>query len=164
MRNRKPKTFYATRGHLTASGATNAEAKANLSAMVDWACAAAMPVIESRFGLVLVIAASPNGYCSTVFNPADAEHGAQGCFGQSPQGDYGTALQSARMHAAQIAWAATVDDQSHVTAAQVGNKAGELLSWIAFQRGYLAAKSAGHDNGMAWRIAMNDPTLESVRC
>lgn len=160
MRTRKPKTYYVTRGHLTASGASKSEAKANLSVMVDRALSASSLVVESRFGLVVIVAPDPNGYYCGVFNPAELAHGERRWCFTLTQAHYTDALQSARIHAAQNAWNAAVEsDQDFVTAAQVGTKAGELLSWIAFQRRYIAAKQAGHDDGMAWRIASNDPTL-----
>ena len=132
---RKPKTYYATRGHLTASGASKSEAKANLESMVDWACSPSQPVIESRYGLLLIVAASPGGYLTAVINPAEMKHGERRVsWCQHPQGDYSFALESVRHHAAQMAWDGTCTaDNDSVFVEMAGltpDKARELARWI----------------------------------
>lgn len=157
---RKAKTFYATRGALTASGANKTEAKANLEPMIDWACNAGMPVIECRFGFLIVVASDANGWSTSVVGPDDMVHGQRKWCGTShgQQIAYSDALISARNHAAQNAWSPDVaDDAAFVEMAGLGPKSGELASWIAFQRRYVEAKTSGHNDGDAFKLAIGLP-------
>lgn len=149
---RKPKTYYATRGYLTAEGASKTEAKANLEIMIDFACRNGTPKVESRFGLILIVAATANGYTHTIVDPAEMTHGKdRHCNTTYPQGHYTDALEGARSHAAQWAWNADVaDDETFVTLAGLTpNKASELRSWINFQRSYIALKAQGASDAEA---------------
>lgn len=155
---RKAKTYYASRGHLSASGASKADAKSALESMVNWACSASSPIVESRFGLLIIVAACPNGYNVAAFDPAELSHGQRrDSFCLYGQSSYATALQSGRMHAAQLAWRPDVDDSAFVVAAGLGDKAPELESWIRFQRSYIAAKLAGHTDSAAFNLAIGLP-------
>lgn len=160
---RKPKKFYATRGHLTAEGATKAEAKDKLTAMVDWACQAGHPKIECRFGLIIVVAATANGWTHTIVDPADMRHGkgrhAACCYGQADH--YTDVLDCARSHAAQWAWNAGVaDDDAFVADAGCSaRRTAELRSWVGFQRRYIAEKSAGRSDADAFARASGDPRI-----
>lgn len=155
MRTKRPKVFRVSRGHLYAEGATKAEAKAKLESMIDWALNVASPVVEKRHGLIIVIASTPNGYCSHVLAPADLAHGQQRqSMSQNPQGDYGAALQSARNHAAQNAWSPSIaDDSEFVARSGLGDKSSELFNWIGWQRRYAAAKANGATDAAAHEIA-----------
>lgn len=151
------KRFEATRGNVWADGATKAEAKANLAATVDWYCSARPgPLVESRFGFILVIAATPNGIESRVIDPAGAEHGKRfdSCTLHSER-HFGTVLNSARMHAAQLAWRADIaDDSAFVASAGLPDeKAEELARWIQFQRRYAEFAAAGHNAADCHRMA-----------
>lgn len=153
---RKPKKYFATRGHLTAEGATKAEAKAKLEAMIDFACRNDTPKIEGRFGLIIVVAATANGWTHTIVDPADMHHGKERhCNCMYGQGEFTDALNSARNHAAQWAWNTNVaDDAAFVAMAGLTEpKARELASWIAWQRRYAAAKANGATDNDAWNAA-----------
>lgn len=151
---RKAKTYFATRGDLTAEGATKAEAKANLDAMINWACQYRHPLVENRFGLLIVISHSSHGWQSIVIDPASRQHGGRWeSFCGQGMGDYGDVLASARMHAAQNAWTPAADDEQHIALAGIAAKEGELRRWIAFQRRYLAAKAQGRSDNDSWNIA-----------
>lgn len=155
MRTNRKKVFRAERGYLAAEGATKADAKAKLDTMIDWALRAAMPTVESRHGLLVMVAATAHGYCTTVIDPAKLSHGmVGGGWCQNPQGDFGEALQSARMHAAQCAWThGCNDDAAFVAESGLGDKASELASWITFQRRYAEAKAKGATDADAHAIA-----------
>lgn len=153
---RKAKKFYATRGHLIAEGATKTEAKQKLEAMIDYACRNGTPKIESRYGLIIVVAATSNGWTHTIVDPSDMHHGKERhCNCMYGQGEYTDALISARNHAAQWAWNPSVaDDAAFVANAGLTEaKASELTSWIAWQRRYAAAKAQGASDNDAWNTA-----------
>lgn len=150
------KTITKTRGYLTGYGKTAKEAKASLEKQIDWACSHSSTIIESRFGLIIIVSAYPGGYETSVFDPADLEHGKQRycstCHGPI---EYTDALLSARMHAAQNAWhSERLDDAEHVERAGLTpSKARELADWIAWQRRFIAASKAGATVNEAHEIA-----------
>jgi hypothetical protein len=157
---RKPKTYYATRGALTGEGKSKTEAKADLERQIDWACNHAASVAEWRFGLLLIVSASPNGWQHQIIDPTEMQHGKQvhaTCL--HGQIAYTDALLAARSHAAQNAWNADVaDDAAFVEQASLNaNKASELARWIKFQRGYIAAKAQGYNNAQAFNVANRMP-------
>ena len=134
--------IVAERGDLRAEGKTTAEAKAKLDTQIDWACdAAGASMVESRFGLLLILHGTPNGYQWRVIDPADLAHGKEFysvcCTGQIA---YSVALNEMRMAAAQRAWSAFAQDEKLIEMAQILPASQESLRrWIAFQRENLAA-------------------------
>ena len=146
MRIKRHKIHHVARGWLTGQGASKTDARADLDRQVDWACAVASPVIECWHGLIVVVAATPGGYSTAVFNPADLAHGKQrACTSIMPQGEYTDALESARSHAAQWAWRVSeTDDTGFVARSGLSKcKAIELADWIQWQRRYATAKANG---------------------
>ena len=155
MRTKRPKVCRVSRGLLYAEGATKAEAKAKLESMIDWALNTPQPVIEQLNGRLIVIVAEPCGYSVNVFDPAELQHGQRrDSWWTSGQGEYTDALASARLHAAQMAWSHSVsDDAVFVEASGLAERAGELRSWITFQRSYAEAKANGATDADAHAIA-----------
>lgn len=153
---KRTKTFYKSRGFLVGTGKTAAEAKTDLERQIDWACSHASSIIESRFGFLIAISASPTGWQYCLFNPADLDHGQQKhptcCYGQT---EYTDVLLSARSHAAQNAWThECLNDAEFVAMAGLNaDKAEELTGWINWQRNYRAAKNAGMSDDEAFNHA-----------
>lgn len=134
----------ARKGSLYAEGATVREAKAALQKKIDWACENHAPRIEQRFGYLIVIAASANGYESSVFHPDAIEHGDFYGFSRTMYGQISLneVLQSARLDAAQRAWTLATCDESHVIGSGLDSwHADDLRRWIRWQRHYDAARN-----------------------
>lgn len=153
----RKKTHCVRRGRLMGEGDTKTEAKADLERQIDWALQVDGPIVEMRFGWVLIIAATPNGWETKVFNPADTPQGKPTGFstyhGTSPS--YADIQQSVRMHAAQNAWQHGVNDEDHIAAAGLNEtRAAELRRWIGFQRRYFAERCAGKSDAEAFNIAI----------
>jgi hypothetical protein len=151
------KIHRVARGCLSGEGATKSAAKADLDAKIGWILANPGVTMECRYGLLIVIAAQPGGYQSSLVVPADMQHGRQKqCCTFHGERDYRDVLQSSRYHAAQVAWSPESDDSDLV--AQSGldaGKARDLQDWIAWQRRYLAAVAAGMTPNEAHHAASN---------
>lgn len=63
------------------------------------------------------------------------------------------AIDAALMHAAQCAWEPDVDDAAFLASVPVLEAKERLVSWIRFQRGYIAAKASGLNDHEAHRAA-----------
>ena len=143
---RKKRHFTATHASLCAEGATKAEASANLEKQIDWALEYRPLHVESRFGLVIVIAANVNGYESSVFDPKELAHGNlhhnRTLYGRVD--NIKGLVQETRGHAAQWMWDRAGDDEAHIAKAGLDvEHASALRRWIKWQRAYAAAKSTG---------------------
>lgn len=153
---RKAKIHYVTRGLLTGQGATKTEAKADLESWIDLACQHGAPHVESRFGLIIVVAASSVGWHHMVIDPAELTHGAvKHCSATYAKGtEFAKVEQYARMHAAQWAWSPDVDDAAFIAKAGLDSHgAGELGSWCAFQRAYAEFRAQGMSDSEAHQQA-----------
>ena len=156
---RKAKTVTVSRGWLTATGATKAEAKANLEPMIDAACNAAALHIEKRFECIIVVAANATGWSVSVCHPHTMESGgklASTCqYGPQP---YEDVVESARNWAAQNSWTVDItDDERFIEQSGLKPNTGkqdELRRWIKFQRRYIDLVAEGVTPNDAHRMAM----------
>lgn len=142
MKRRNHKTITAKRGQLIGEGRTAALARASLEDRIDWALDHASPMIEFRFGLAIVLAATPNGYEYSIIAPGDmTQHGRQK-YEQThhTERSWSKMLLAARSHAAQWAWspAVTQDEYFVELAGLIEPAKGNLKTWIKFQRDYIA--------------------------
>lgn len=150
------KKIRVERGWMYAEAATKTEAKADLERQIDWALTQSGPTIECRFGWLLFISCTPNGYQYSLVSPEGIPHGQQlhssCCLGQC---SYVDALQAARGHAAQNAWHSDIqDDESFIAAARLSDdKARDLRHWIKWQRSYGRLIAAGHTKNEAFELA-----------
>ena len=153
-RTRKPRTHYATRGVLSAPGATAAEAKANLASMIDWALAGHRPFVEYRFGCVLVAAPVPTGWQTTVVFPDGQKHGSSPYTAWEGQIDREKVITSLRMHACTATWTHETADYAHAAASGL-DEAGqrEAVRYFTWQRDYRAARQAGQSDEQARQTA-----------
>ena len=160
---RKPKTVSVQRGRLYATGATKAEAKANLEKQIDWACENSTHHVEKRFGLILIVTAQVWGFTIQVIDPATVQHGwvFSGTY-QYGQVDYHDALTSARNWAAQNAWDKEIeDDEEHVRLSGLGDsQAEDLRNWIGFQRAYLKLQDEYKSSNECFHEARMMPRAE----
>ena len=152
---RKPTT--AIRGDLVAIGATKREAKANLEDLISWACENHALRIEFRFGFILIIAATANGYESALIDPKtikpDENYG-YGCRTTYGQIEVHDVLQSLRNHAAQNAWTLETDDAAHILASGLDQRhCIDLQRWIDWQRHYARLRSEGMNDNDAYNAA-----------
>lgn len=146
---------YATRGHVTGTGASVAAAKQDLDSKLDWLAQAHAPHVESRFGWMIIIMPTSEGWSTMLCHPATIGHGETkmpSTFeGTNPRE---TVIQRARYHVAQCAWAQYMNDAEHVASAGLCSSLAEDLGrWIRFQRRYTEAKAQGHDDSKAFDIA-----------
>ena len=152
---RQKRSFTASHKSLYAEASTKAEASAKLEAAIDWALEDRPLHIECRFGWVIIIAASANGYASKLLDPADLEHDIKyhaGCF--HGQIDFAPLLQSCRSHAAQNAWTPATETEAHIEASGLDKaNTAELRSWIAWQKRYADARASGANDGEAHHLA-----------
>ncbi len=154
---RRPKIHYASRGNAQGQGASKSEAKANLEASIDWYLAQASGAwIETRFGMVLIVTATPNGFETKLLFPSDiVVHGMRHWSGTSySNADLKSVVLSMRLHAAHCAWTPESDDAEIVALSGLENT-GELERWLKFQRAYIVAKANGLSDGDAHREACN---------
>lgn len=114
----KGKVFTKTRGVLTGTGASAAEATADLNRKIDFACSHAGGYVETRLGMVLVVCCDPEGYAYTVIdgeeiaNPkayrinrvSDSEDAPRYSWTYTAAKDYTEVLDIVRASAAQRAW------------------------------------------------------------
>lgn len=150
------KTYWARHASLEVEGANKSEANEKLERMIDWALEHHAPFIESRYGYVLIGAATATGWQSTLLTPDDiAAHGKRkDCVSFQGQIERDLVIRSLRMHAAQNAWMPECDDARHVAASGLSEiDQCDLLSWIGFQRKYANAKAAGRTDAEAFDIA-----------
>lgn len=153
---RRHKTHVVTRGHLRGEGKTKAEAKADLERQIDFALSHVNGMwIETRFGCVLIAVPTLTGFETKVLFPDNMlDHGKRhwsGCH-MSGEVDLKTVVMGLRLHAAQCAWTVDYDD-SRLIADSGLEKTGELESWIAFQRSYIAHKANGASDRDAHAMA-----------
>jgi hypothetical protein len=138
------KEAIARRGLLEARGKTMTEAKTKLNKMVDWAVSNTASHIEMRFGYVIVIYSDLNGYSYAMFYPSTMAHG-QAVHSRAMYGidkDYLDVLDDARGSACASAWIPEMDDEDHISKAQVREaKADHLRSLFKYYRDQ-AVKSA----------------------
>lgn len=162
---RHRKTMTAVRGLLTAEAPTVREAKHELERLTDLALSRGGPTIENRFGWIIVIAAEPSGWTSTMFKPEDLAHGAQRWMTTShrPEADRMDVLAATRLHAAQAAWTPETNDAEHEAAAGLSKTgADDFRRWAAFQRRYSAEKASGATDAEAWNRAMDARRFEAA--
>jgi len=152
---RKQKTIRVTRGNLTGTGATKTLAKADLDSQIDWTLRQSGPTIESRFGLMIVVAPSLNGWLIRVFDPAACVHGeVVHCSTFEGPSEYADVMDRARAHAAQIAWHPAVNDAEHAQASGCSPaRQNDTMRWAQFQRDYTRLKAEGKTDGQAHAIA-----------
>lgn len=131
---RKP--IEVKRGFLSATGRTKSEAQAKLDAQIDWALECASGITESRFGLILILSATPNGYAWQIIDPSELAHGKQfyaTC--HCGQIAYSDALNQMRHAAAQRAWSVFADDEWLIENARLlPASQADLRSWCKWQR------------------------------
>lgn len=153
---RRNQTRYARRGGLQGSGATVKDAKADLESLIDYACIIRSPHIETRYGCVLIIAATASGLESRIIQSDDiAEHGkVWTCSSMHFHGEIADEIKSIRNHVAQLAWRHEADDELHISVSGLdeGGKR-ELARWIQFQRDYAKHKAAGKTDGESHALA-----------
>lgn len=139
---RKP--IEIRRGDLRATGATKSEAQAKLDKQIDWALdTGGANMVESRFGLVLILAGTPNGFWWQIIEPTELKHGKQ-MFGTCFVGQiaYSDALDQMRAAAFQRAWSVFAEDEIMIEMAQVLPRSqAELRSWCKWQREQVALKA-----------------------
>jgi hypothetical protein len=137
---RKP--VEVRRGDLRATGATKSEANAKLEKQIDWALdTGGASIVETRFGLILVLAGTPSGFWWQVIDPSNLVHGKQiygTCFvGQIA---YSDALDQMRAAAFQRAWTVFFRDDEALELAQVLPRTrADLQSWCKWQREQIKA-------------------------
>lgn len=153
---KRAKTYYAERNGFRMEGSSKSEAKANLDSALDWICEQPSSLVETRFGLVLFVAATIWGYETRLVDPAELEHGKRfysSC--QYGRGTFADMIQHVRHHAAQYAWKPEIGDDSEFVAMAGLNadKANELTRWIRFQRRYIEFKVAGNTPNDCHRLA-----------
>ena len=159
------KTATASRGLIEAQAPTVRQAKENLERKIDLALCRGGPTIEGRFGWIIIIAADPGGWTSTILRPEEMAHGRERYPGSyhSEDADRLDVLASARMNVAQAAWTPDTNDAEHEAAAGLdATRAEELRRWIVFQRRYAAEKASGATDAEAWNRAMNARSFEAA--
>jgi hypothetical protein len=154
---KRRKIVTAVRGVLTGRGETKTAAKADLDAQIDWALRSHEPFVESRYGHLIVIAATPAGWQSMVLDRARiAEHGTAHtatCL-TGTQETREAVIESSRIHAAQLAWTHAADDDAHVAASGASAPGqADLRRWIDFQRSYKKHLDAGDSPARAHALA-----------
>lgn len=146
-------------GRLVAFAQTVKEAKSALNDMVARLCSidADRPHIEFRFGHMFVVSTTADGFQSAVSTPeqiATNGHIVRFCCFSGPGRGLADEIDGARLHVAQNAWSADLDDETHIGAAGLSaTRESEFRRWIRFQRAYLACKSEGMNDRDSWTRA-----------
>jgi hypothetical protein len=152
---RKRKTVRVTRGDLEATAPTAKEARALLDPQIDAACKHRGAHIEKRFGWIIVITPTLNGWDYTYFWPVDLKDG-QEVHTKSGTGerDFERVRQEVRLAVAQLVWRHEMSADEIVARAGL-NKAreGDFRRWVDWQRAYRAAKDLGATDADAREIA-----------
>lgn len=158
---RRKKIHTVTRGSLTASAYSKAEAMADLNAQIDRVCQPRDPHVEMRYHKwTFVIAQTPTGWAVGYHGPFDTGCTVRISGHSGPQQSFLQVLIGCRTHIAQCAWEPSEDDAKHIEASGLmGPEANDFRSWVAFQRRYIQAKDKGMDSNLAHRWAGRDPTL-----
>jgi hypothetical protein len=156
---RKPKTVTTSRGCVVGEGPNKNEAKLDLSNKIDFLCNAQAPHIEFRWGMTLIVAASPVGeWCYLIIESGKAaEHHGKTLWmnglGSRPM-TMSDAISKVRMFAAQRAWEPRRDDELFVFASACKEaEAAELRSWVKWQRSYAKHKLDGKTDAEAHQLA-----------
>jgi hypothetical protein len=153
---RKSKLHTVTRGCVQGQGPSRKDAKLDLERRIDWALQYNHPFVECRYGHVLYLVASANGWQSRVVRPDEiATHGKlvpASCM--SGQGDRDREIATLRNHVAQCAWTHATDDISHVEASGLDAEGKrELARWCRFQRDYAEHIKTGETPARAHALA-----------
>lgn len=138
--------YKVERGFWSAIGSDKREAQEIMNRMIDRAMSNEAPIVETRFGWLLLAVPTPTGWTSQLISPADmqqhARNHAANCFDTDRPRD--RMVQSLRLSAAQCAWTQETDDEKHLDASGLDlEHENQLRSWLAFQRRYIAAKARG---------------------
>jgi hypothetical protein len=153
---RKQKTVRIERGHLTGTGSTKTEARADLEKQIDWALREQINHVEVRNSMLIMIVSEPSGFSTAVRPVADLTERANINFSSlHGQTDYLKVRQAARLHAVQMAWTPESDDGALIGNAGLDAESErEFRRWIKFQQDYAKARANGMNDADAHRTAI----------